>query len=179
MSTETIDRAAVLARIEQERAWWSELLDEIGEERMELPGAAGDWTFKDVVAHLSAWRRRTIVVLEALRTGEEPPPNEWPSEFDTIEDEDEATEKINRWFYERDRVRSLDDILAEARGQYVAIRDIFAALPDEDLDDPARNPWESGKSLADSVMSGELFGHLHEEHEAAIRVWLDGLNRAG
>ena len=47
---------------------------------LEQPGAMGDWTFKDVAAHLTAWRRRTVVRLEAAARGEaEPPPRGRPT----------------------------------------------------------------------------------------------------
>ena len=67
-------KTELLERIDAERAGWETLLSEVGEARMEQPGAAGDWTFKDVVAHLNGWRKRTVDRLQAASRGEAPPP---------------------------------------------------------------------------------------------------------
>ena len=55
MSSTATGKEALLAQIEAEHVSWRELLAEIGEERMEQPGPMGDWTFKDLVAHLGGW----------------------------------------------------------------------------------------------------------------------------
>jgi hypothetical protein len=58
--TETTSKAALLKQIERERALWDDMVAEIGEERMLQGGATGDWSFKDVVAHLNGWRVKTL-----------------------------------------------------------------------------------------------------------------------
>ena len=178
MSNSTIAQSEVLARIDQERAWWEGLLAEIGEERMEQPGVTGDWTFKDVVAHLSGWQRRTLDRLQAVRNDQPAPASPWPAEFDAIDDEDESVQRINDWLYERNRERPLAEILAESRRQWDELREITSALPETTLNDPARFPGLDGESLAQSVMSGSLLSHFHEEHEPSIRTWLDTASSA-
>lgn len=165
-----------LDRIERERASWEALLAEVGEGRMERPGAAGAWTFKDVVAHLNAWRRRSLARLEAGRHGQPPPPPEWPADLD--DETDAGVERINTWIYDANRERPLRDVLEESRAQFRQLRDIVAALPEEALTDPGRFPWTGGMSLAQAILGGALFGHLHEEHEPAIRAWLVAENPA-
>lgn len=158
-------KADLLALIESERGTWDKLLAEIGEARMATTGAAADWTFKDVVAHLNGWRQRTINRLEAARAGvtEAPPP--WPAHFN---DESEAgTEQINQWLYEQNRDRPLRDVLAESRTQFDQMRDTVQALSCEELQDPSRFPWLDGEPLG-----ANLFTHFHEEHESDIQAWL-------
>ena len=41
------------------------------------------------------------------------------------------------------------------------------------MDDPAAFPSLDGRSRSASL-SGDFFGHLHEEHEPDVRVWLAG-----
>jgi hypothetical protein len=169
----TIDRTDVLAEIDRQREGWEGLLAEVGEERMEQPGAAGNWTFKDVVAHLSGWQRRTLVRLEAVRRDQPIAPPPWSAELGAIEDEEEQVQRINDWLYEQNRDRPLADVLAESRGQWDELREVVGVLPDAVLNDPARFPGLEGESLAQSVVGGSLLGHFHEEHEPAIRAWLD------
>jgi hypothetical protein len=171
METST-NKAAVLEALRRERAGWEALLAEVGEERMLQPGAAGEWTFKDVAAHLSAWRRRSIARLAAASRGEPPPPNEWPA---GLEEDDE----INAWFHDIDRDRPLQDVLREPREQFGQLEELVQALPEQDLQDPGRFPWLEGHSLGAAIVSGLFFGHLHEEHEPAIRAWLGASGSEG
>ena len=152
-------RDELVAQIRAERAGWHALLAAVGQERMEQPGPMGDWTFKDLVAHLTGWRERTIRRLEA-GPGREPPPP-WPSHL-TVDDE------INAWIYERQRDRPLPEVLAEADASFERLAAAVAALPEEELTTPGRFAWMEGKPL----VAGDFFGHLHEEHEPAIRAWL-------
>lgn len=157
--SDTKGKDKLLAQIRAEHEKWRMLLAEIGEERMEQPGPMGDWTFKDLVAHLSGWRERTIRRLEA-GPGQEPPTS-WPS---NLTDDDE----INAWFYEQNRDRPLGDVLADYDAHFGRLATAIAALPDEDITTPGRFDWVGGEALADV----DFFDHLHEEHEPSIRAWL-------
>jgi hypothetical protein len=154
-------RAELLAELDSENQNWERLLAEIGEDRMEEPGVAGDWSTKDVVAHLAAWRRRTVGRLEAVAKGQPEPASEWPPE---LREDDE----INEWFHARDRAKSVREVLSESRSVFQKLRSAIEKLPDEVLQDPARLPWMQGTALSGAT----LFGHFHEEHEADMRGWL-------
>jgi hypothetical protein len=179
VTSSTIGRTDVLAEIDRQRAWWEGLLAEVGEERMERPGAAGDWTFKDVVAHLSGWQRRTLDRLQAVRHDQPAPPLPWQADLGRIDDDGDAeVERINNWIYQRNRDRSAADVLAESRRQWDELREVIAAMPNAVLNDTTRFPGLEGESLAQSVLSGSLLSHFHEEHEPGIRAWLDSAGAA-
>jgi hypothetical protein len=135
MST-MMNKAALLDQIERERLLWEQLVRAVGEERMEQPGAAGAWTFKDVVAHLNGWRVRTLARLDAARTGAEPAPPPWPADLD--EDSDAGLAQINAWIERAGRERSLEEVLGAARRSFDQMRDAVLALAEEDLADPSR-----------------------------------------
>jgi hypothetical protein len=158
-------RADFVDRIEAIRERWRGLVADVGELRMELPGAMGDWSFKDVAAHLSGWRRRTIDRLEAAGRGDPPPPAPWPAELgvgDVGEDD-----PINTWIHERTKDRPLSDVLAEADATYDAFIAAIVALPLKDATDPERFDWLEGEALVDSDPGGHL-----TEHEQDVRRWL-------
>ena len=144
----------------QER--WRQLVADVPDEAMEVPGAMGEWTFKDVAAHLTAWRRRTVQRLEAAARGERQPPNPWPAELGNDEDD-----PINAWIHDQHRDRPLNDVLAEADRVYDDFAAVVATLPDEILTDADRFAWMEGVALAD----GDFGGHLGE-HEPDVRRWL-------
>ena len=159
--TDTGARDRLVANIEAERASWADLVGEIGEDRMTEPGPMGEWTFKDLSAHLLGWRDRTIARLEAAAEGRPEPRAPWPAELD---DDD----SINDWIHERNRHRTVREVLDDIDRSYERLANAIAALPDETVTDPDAFPWLDGQALADR----ELFGHLHDEHEPSIRAWL-------
>ena len=168
MSTKRTGKAGLLDQLDRARATWEAIVAETGDAGMDRPGAAGDWTFKDVAGHLNGWRVRTVDRLEAAARNAPPPPAPWP---DGLSDEtDEGTEAINRWFYERYRDRPADEILAESREQFRRMQAVIEAVPEDDLVTPGRFPWLGGEPLS-AVLEGS-FDHLYEEHEPALRAWL-------
>ena len=154
-------RAEILSQLNSEQKEWEELLGEIGKDRMEEPGVAGEWSIKDVVAHLTAWRRRTVGRLEAAARGEPEPATEWPANLK--EDDD-----INAWFHERDRAKSVSQVLSESRRVFEQLASAVEKLPEDVLADPARLPWLQGAPIT----GASFFSHFHDEHEADMRAWL-------
>lgn len=152
-------RDELVKRIGDERAAWHALLAEIGEDRMEEPGPMGDWTFKDLAAHLLGWRERTLALI-AAGPGEHPPAA-WPA---TLSTDDE----INAWIHEQHRQRPLRDVLADVDRSYERLAALVETMPEEDLMTPGRFDWMEGQALVEA----DFFGHLHEEHEPSIRAWL-------
>lgn len=172
-------RTRVLAAIDAERAAWNALVAEVGPGRMDEPGPMGDWTFKDLVAHLTGWRRYSIARIEAGLRGEADAPTPWPSDLATDDESHDEISAINAWIYDRERNRSLADVLAEAEATFPRLRAAVAALAEDELRDPARFPWLEGQALGDAIVSGDYFGHLHEEHEPDVRAWLAGAEHGG
>jgi hypothetical protein len=165
--SDTPSKSALLEQIDREHAFWEQLVREIGEERMLEPGATGDWTFKDVVAHLNGWRILTLARLDAARHGRASAAPPWPAHLSEEDDVDE----INDWIYRTNRDRPLREVLGEYGSSFQRMRDAAAALGERDLAEPGRYPWMGDAPLA--IVITHSFGHLHEEHEPALRAWLD------
>jgi hypothetical protein len=58
-----MDKAAFLATLRAKHAEWEALLAEVGEARMVQPGVAGEWSVKDIVAHVT-WGEREMAGME-------------------------------------------------------------------------------------------------------------------
>jgi hypothetical protein len=149
------------ARIRADRQVWRDLVAEVGRDRMLEPGPMGDWTFKDMAAHLAAWRNARIPMIEAIGRGEPIPPPPWPAELD---DDD----PINAWFRERDRDKPLDDVIADYDASFERLAAAIEALPDAVAHDPSALPWAGGTSAVDI----DFTDHLHDEHLPDVRRWL-------
>ncbi|HUS13894.1 MAG TPA: maleylpyruvate isomerase N-terminal domain-containing protein [Chloroflexia bacterium] len=166
------NRAEALAAFDAARREHQAFLDSIPRARMTEPGATGPWSAKDVIAHLVAWRRRTVARVEAAAAGRPEPPPPWPPE---LSDEEMAgVELINSWMHAQHRDDPLDAVLSEWDASFDRLRAASVALPDAALLEPDYFPWMEGSPLIESLASGFL-GHFHEEHEAALRAWLAGL----
>jgi hypothetical protein len=154
-------RPELLSELDTEQKAWEGLLAEIGEDRMDEPGVQGEWSIKDIVAHLTAWRRRTVGRVEAVVGGTPEPKPQWPADLQVDDD-------INAWFHARDRDKSVRTVLDESRRVFQQLTGAIEKLPEDALDDPARFPWMEGTPLTGAT----LFGHFHEEHEADMRAYL-------
>ena len=153
---------AVADKVRADQRFWRDLVAEVGRERMNEPGPMGEWTFKDLTAHLAAWRNARIPMLEALARGDPVPPAPWPAD---MTDDDE----INAWLQERDSKRPLDEILDAYDQSFDRLADVLEAMPEDLARDPNAMPWAPGYVIVDT----DFTEHLHEEHLPSIRTWLD------
>src|SRR5438105_2795306 len=102
-STGPISKKQLLAEMQSEQAAWLALLDEIGEENMTQPDAASGWSIKDIVAHITGWRRRTVLRFRAALDPTVDMTPDYPAELD----EDDEVDLINAWIYKANRDRPL------------------------------------------------------------------------
>lgn len=167
----TTEKDAALRRIDDEHAHWRELVAEVGDDRMDEPGPMGDWTFRDLVSHLTGWRSYSISRLEAVARGEADAPFPWPPVLTTDDD-------INDWLRDTAARQSLAEVLAEHETTFGRLRAVIEEMPDDVLADPGSFPWMEGDAVGEAIVSGRFFAHLHEEHEPAVRAWLEGTSGA-
>ena len=150
-----MNKSELLQGVREEYRQWEALLDQIGEARMDQPGAAADWSIKDIIAHLTGWRHRTVARLQAAQRGEGEPPSPWPAHLQADVDLDE----INAWIYESNHGRSVREVLDESHHVFQQMFAAIEGLPDAVLSDPARYlPWLE----AESVKPSDFFAHFHE-----------------
>jgi hypothetical protein len=154
-------KAELLAGLRAEYQGWQALLDQIGPARMDQPGVTGAWSIKDIVAHLTGWRRRTVARLQALGRGQPEPPPLWPAAL-------QSDDEINAWIYQSSQGRSVREVLDESDQVFQQLLAAIEGLPDQVLADAHRLPWMEGRPFS----AAEFFGHFHDEHEPEMRAWL-------
>jgi hypothetical protein len=158
-------REDALAAIDDERDDWERLVVDVGEARMTQSIGDGEWSFKDVAAHINGWRSYSLNRLNAEIRGEPTPAPAWPEHF-TTDDE------INDWIYQAEREKFASEVLKDSAANFVRLHELVAMVSEEDLADPARFPTLEGSALGPSLIDRSYFGHLHDEHEPDIRAWL-------
>ncbi len=140
---------------------------EAGPGRMEVPGVAGDWSLKDVIAHLNAWRWWSVARMEGALRNEEPRPI-WVADVD--EWEEGNVDQINEEFFESSRQKSVLDVLRDSRATFDRLEDAIMALTDEQLFESGRYAWLEGYPVSAIVLGSA--GHLFEDHERDINLFL-------
>jgi hypothetical protein len=160
-----MQKSELLNRLQGEYRQWEALLDQIGEARMDQGGVNGDWSMKDIVAHLTGWQHRVVANLQAAQRGEPEPSPPWPAHL-------EAEDDINAWIYESNHGRSVREVLDEAQHVYQQLLAVIEALPDdvrvEHIEPAFYLVWVDGERF----LTGEFFNHFHDDHEPDIRAWL-------
>ncbi|MEO8274128.1 MAG: maleylpyruvate isomerase N-terminal domain-containing protein, partial [Chloroflexota bacterium] len=147
------EQQAVADRLRADRTVWRDVVAEVGRDRMNEPGPMGEWTFKDLVAHLGGWRMARLPMIEAIARGEAPPPEPWPPEMDDVDE-------VNAWLQERDRDRTLEDVLDEYDQSFERLAAAIEAMPESVAADPDGLPWAEGTPLIEI----DFTEHLHDEH---------------
>jgi hypothetical protein len=170
-------RQAIRDRIAEERANWESLVAEVDPDWVTEPGAMGEWSFKDAVAHIAGWRQRWVDELVATVQGTPIPTYDWPYTYEESEEQspegDAKTEAINEWLFDQSRKRTYDQVLAQISLQSTTMQAAVDLMPDELIEGTDTVAGSSGRSLVNSLRNGDAFSHYQEEHEPEIRAWLD------
>ncbi len=163
--TDTPARDRIVASLEHEQQAWRDLVAEVGPDRMDEPGPMGEWSFRDLAAHLMGWRERTINRLEAAADGAPDPADPWPAEMNGLDDDAEA---INDWIQQQYVGRPTDEILGAIDASFGRLASALSRFPEAVLTDPDATPMLEGTAPVDV----DWVSHYHDEHEPSVRAWL-------
>ncbi|MBE3559533.1 MAG: ClbS/DfsB family four-helix bundle protein [Ktedonobacteraceae bacterium] len=133
------------------------LLASLSPEQMTTPGVNDTWSVKDNIAHLSAWHHVALNRIQAMNQGTPRFPLPGKTE-----------DEVNEHFYQQNKARSLDDILAEFDTTYQQIENEVQSLSEEALHRPLA--WRNDASILPTI-AGNTYEH-YAEHSQIIRDWL-------
>lgn len=148
--------------LQTERARWNALLAQIPAARMEEPGAAGTWSVKQLIAHLTWYEGRIVEgAQQVLQTGKFVRPNTRSNM---------TMDERNAHIAAESQARPLSEILAESDRVFNQVLAVVHACPTELLNDPRilglpddKVPW--------MAIANNCYGH-YREHEEELRAWL-------
>ena len=157
-----MNKQEIVKALEDSREPIMRIIDELSDEQMLEPGVVGEWTLKDLIAHLTRWEAELIKLLWQIRQGGTP---------SSMLVEEMDFDAINARWNQEDQSRSLGRILED----FYAVREQtlrrFEYFNDKDLDDPNRYPFLKGKPLWIKI-AGNSFAH-DQEHLEQIQRWLE------
>lgn len=163
-----MDKATLLDKIRTRQAEFEALLATLNANQLTTPGVNGDWSIKDILAHLVAWQKRTLAYLAAAAHQEKPG-------VESISSDAEMND-LNARFYAGNKTRALTDVMADFKNTYAQVVDAVQVLSEEDLFEPNRFTWLRGDPMWELV-AGNTYEHI-DEHIGSIQAWLASSSRA-
>lgn len=118
----------------------------------------GDWTGKDILAHITAWEQRLLELLQRGRAQ--------PDGFTMEGVEDWDVDRMNEAYYEANRARPQVEINHDFYQVHEQLMAELALWPD-DLDHPQWSAWRGGSPLW-QIIPGDTYEH-YDEHIGVLR----------
>jgi hypothetical protein len=161
------DKTTLLNNLKTERAAWEALVAQVGEAHLTDPGVEGDWSVKDVIAHIAAYEEWTADQLRAVARGER---EAYISDAIPAAARGLDVDARNAIIFEATRTQSLAKGLAQARATFDGLVAAIEALPEDALSEPNRSGWTKEQPLLEPV-AGNTYEHYHE-HIPLLEAWL-------
>lgn len=152
-------KAIFLEMLQTGRAQWEALLAKADQARMTEPGIEGEWSIKDILAHI-AWYEREMVGI--LQTRALIGSSLWVL----------PNAERNAAIFDQNRDRSLSEVLSETQRVYAELLQAAQGLAEEDLIDPSRYRDMPADWVPWKVFADNSYEH-YAAHIPAIRAWLD------
>lgn len=156
-----MNKKEMISALDNGRAEFLEIINEISAEQMELPGVVDSWSVKDILVHLTRWEAEIIKLMWQLGKGIQPT----TAHFDQF-----TLDEINERWYQESRNRPLNIVMSDflaVRNQTKRRMNDFSL---EELTEPDRYAWLNGKTLWDWI-AGDSIKH-EAEHRVQIEAWL-------
>jgi len=155
----TMTSSEFLDHLQTARADWDTVLASIPESRFTEPDAVGNWSLKDLIAHVTWYEREMIGVIEQRAlTGSDL----W----------NRSTYRRNAAIYKENKDRSLQDVRDEAARVYPQLLAALQTLTDDDLNDPSHFREMLPDWLPWQIFAENTYEH-YEHHTGDIYAWLE------
>ncbi len=134
---------------------WDELLvsvEGLSDEQMQGPGVVGDWSVKDVLAHVTTWEEEALAHLPEIAAGK--PQQRYKDVYGGLD-------AFNAMKFAENRARSLDEVRTRLTDVHTRLLDYLETVPDDLL---------HSRERFRTRLRWDTYSHypLHTEH---IRVW--------
>jgi hypothetical protein len=165
-----MNKTKLLETLRTERGNWESLLEKIGEERMTIPGVVGDWSIKDVIAHIMSYEQYILDRLRETLRGAVYTPSETPEALTAYLDQhgypDFGSPLLdddgpNAWVIQRYRAESLDKVMTKESQVFADLLQATQELTEEAL---------AEHQYAERIESNTIEHYQH--HANDIRNWL-------
>ena len=140
-------------------------LKEFPESGLEMPGACGVWSVKDIIGHLASYEQVLVDVLGAFTGGGATPYlDKFTAPGGQFNDSEVAARKG----------KSIEEVLEEFNGAHGRVMELAAQIPAETFRQNGTLPWYGSEYALDDFIVYTYYGHKRE-HSAQIAAMRDRL----
>ena len=158
MRNDPLAVSELLDLVEETFDAWMHLLESVPEDTFEQPGVSGNWSLKDIIAHITWHEEQMVQVMEARAL--------IGSEWWEL-----PTHERNAKIYEENKSVSLSDILAAATAVHRQLVHWIGTLTDKDLNEPAQFEGMPEDWLFGDILSQNTYIH-YGDHAASVSKWI-------
>ena len=162
-------KEALHEEIQKERSAFEQFLSTLTPEQMVQAGAIGEWSPKDVLAHLAEWEQMCLGWYLAGKRGEIPP---LPAEGYKWS----QMSSLNQQIYEKYRSQSLEDALRQFQFSYRQVSRAVQEMSEEELFTPGYYAW-TGKNALVAYVAPCTSEHYHWAR-TEMRKWLKAIGKS-
>ncbi len=130
-------------------------IDRLTPEQRDAVGRGDDWSAKDVIAHLSAWKARLLDRAQAAARGEKIPRDE------------RSDDEINAEIYREHELKSWSEVRQMSEDAFQRVSDFVTTSPDDVLTDPEFSIHDDGRPLWQALLAefvSHTIAHLWDYH---------------
>ena len=154
-----MNKDEVITRVRTERSRWNDIIARIDDDLMLKPGVEGDWSAKDILAHV-IWYEREIVGL--LRARAFVGSDLWALPLD----------ERNAGVHEETKSMTLEEARAESERVFPDLLEQLEALPEDAYGDPSSFPGMPAEWEPWFIIAGNTFNH-YPDHTESLRQLLE------
>jgi uncharacterized protein (TIGR03083 family) len=162
---ESKSKARMIALLQTERKRLEQNLASLTPADMLKPGAVGEWSVKDVLAHLADWETHMPLWMTEARAGGRVAEVETGLKWKQFDE-------FNQRIYARHRDQSLDDVLVYFRETHRQFMEMVEAMPEDEMLERGRYAFTGKIAVVDwlnSFANHDLWAKTH------IRRWKGNL----
>ncbi|MHA2031969.1 MAG: ClbS/DfsB family four-helix bundle protein [Candidatus Kariarchaeaceae archaeon] len=165
-------KESIIEKMKVERRRLDKNLALLSDEDMLKPGVSGpqgEYTIKDILAHLIEWEQMFLGWYEAGLKGEVPvvpaPGISWRN-----------LAELNKQIYDKHKDRSLDEIKKEFSSSFHQVFDIIEEMPVDNFFEKGKYKWMNLKENVGGYVKANTGNH-YRWAKTKIRKWLKSENR--
>ena len=144
-----------LARMHQAKRIWDETISTFSAPQLLDPATYGDWSLKDLLAHITWYESQMVHVLNA-RVFESSPLWDLP------------LDERNAAIHAEIKGLSLEDVLQQSREVYAELDQLVNWMEEEEFNDPRRFPGMPLEWQPWEVLASNTYEH-YEDHSSQLR----------
>ncbi len=159
-----MNKQDVLARLEAARTELLDAIEGLSQKQMTTVPVAGEWTVRDILAHIAGWAAWDLAAIRGVLAGDTP-------DFAPIQDVDAFDAGLvaerSSW--------PLARILREMKEALDATRELLAGMSEDEVSSDIRFQGLYWRNLAEWL---QVAWEHEGEHAAQIRKWREGMDNA-